>query len=210
MHWQDHLKDIDNVTVVNNGNVIPWIMGSKGLISNGCTTSIEATILNTPTLGCYPITNEEIDDPIPKALCDIASNDKELINMLENVLSDSYTTPQADRTILQEHISNLSGPLAVDNIIALLDTEYSNTNFNQIKYFNRAKAITHNNLRSLIKSLNSKKSQHRNSTQYHKYRFPSIDVNYLQERIERLQHITGRFSNISIKYVSKNIFQITS
>jgi len=206
-NWQQLFDSNENIYVANNGNVIPWIMGSKALISNGCTTSIEATVLDKPTLGYYPVTNDQIDDALPKALCDIAKTNQQLIEKIETVLSISTASGHNNHDLLSEHIDSLSGDFATDKIITTLSREYTNSCYHQHNTIARLPGLFHNNARTLIKRIKSRQSSHRNSAAYHKHRFPSIDVNYLHERVERFQNLTGRFSKINISQISNDIFQ---
>ncbi len=206
-NWQQIFSDNKNIKVMNEGNVIPWIMGSKALISNGCTTSIEATILNKPTLGYYPISNEKIDDSLPKALCDIATSSQSLLDKIQTTLT-SDTKPKGHCPVLSEHISSQEGDLASDIITNTLFQQYITSAHTHRGSLARLPSIIHNNTRTLVKKIKSKNSSHRNSTAYHKHRFPPISIDYIQERVTRLQNITGRFNDINISSISKDIFNL--
>lgn len=205
--WEQIFSNNKNIKVINKGNVIPWIIGSKALISNGCTTSIEATILDKPTLGYYPISNDHIDDSLPKGLCDIASNCQSLLDKIQITLT-ANAAPGANHSKLSEHISSLEGELASDIIIRTLFQEYMKTSHTHRGPLARFPSIIHNNTRTLVKKIKSKNSSHRNSAAYHRHRFPPINIDYLQERISRLQEITGRYHNIHISPQSKDIFKL--
>ena len=206
-HWKQHLQARNNIIVANNDNVIPWIMGSKALISNGCTTSIEATILQKPTLGYYPITDNEIDDQLPKSLSDNAATTEQLIEKVKFIFSGNLSSPN-NHSILTGHISNLSGDFSADKIINTLGQQYAKQKYPHLHPATRISAIVHNNARTKVKNFKSKKASHRNSTEYHEHRFPAISTDYLYERVERLQTLTGRFSNLHISKVSNDIFKI--
>ncbi len=205
--WQQLFASNGNIHVANNGNVVAWIMGSKALISNGCTTSIEATVLDKPTLGYYPVTNDQIDDALPKSLCDIANTNQQLIEKIESVLSINTISSSNNYDLLSEHINSLSGDFATDKIIATLSHEYTNSPYHQKNTLSRLPGLLHNNARTLVKHIKRKQSSHRNSAAYHKHRFPLIDVDYLHTRVERFQHLTGRFNKINISRLSNDIFQ---
>ena len=207
-HWQAHLKNYKNLFVTNRGNASAWISGAQALISNGCTTAIEATVLNTPSLGYYPVTCPGIDDALPKALSDVCRTDHQLCRRIDQVIAGQYTGPDNDRQILSAHIANLDGAFAADKIIDTIDLNYTQTQHRH-NPLSRIKGITRNNTRTIIKYLNSKKSSHRNSHQYHKHRFPAIDTDYIQHRIARLNHLTGRFANLNTACLSQHIFQLT-
>ena len=152
-YWHEHLKNYNNVFVCNQGNVIPWIMSAKALISNGCTTSIEATILNKPTLGYYPITNLEIDDALPKALCSVSNDDEQLLSNIENIISENNIELRNHQHTLSKHISNLTESFASDKIIEVIDKNYIKTNYNH-NFTSRIKGKIHNNARTIIKNIN--------------------------------------------------------
>ena len=207
--WKNLLKNKSNIIVSNEGNVIPWIMGSKALISNGCTTSIESTILGKPTLGYYPVFNDEVDDKIPKALCSIATDSQELVVKIRASLGhQDECLPPVE--ILNKHIANLNGPLACDSIINTLYDAYYHLDELKPPITHKLKGLIHNEARTLVKHYNSMKKEHRNSSNYHKYRFPEISTEYIRKRIKRFNHLTNRFDTMKVKKLSKYIFEITS
>ena len=207
MYWQQLFTKHENIKVINDGNVIPWIIGTKALISNGCTTSIEATVLGKPTLGYYPVTNDQIDDALPKALCDIATSNQRLIEKIETLLSENDSTDN-NYHLLAEHITSLEGDFATDKITSILFKHYIEASHIPRGLLSRTPSIVHNNARTLVKKIKSKKSSHRNSAAYHKHRFPPIDIAYLHERVERFQKLTGRFSSVNLSQISNDIFEL--
>ena len=163
-HWHKCLDGINNVFVTNSGNVIPWILGAKALVSNGCTTSIEASILEKPTLGYYPISDIEIDDVLPKALCDVAVEKTQLIEKISTILADNYKISAKNNIILSQHIANLSGELATDRIVNTLYTSYENEVFNTQRALPKIKGIVHNEARTLVKNLTVQKNHTETAT----------------------------------------------
>ena len=208
--WKEILRGLTNVYVNNDGNVIPWIMGSKGLISNGCTTSIEASILGIPTLGFYPVSNIEIDDVLPKTLCDIAINEYQLQEKISMILSNNYTTNSKVNIILDDHIANLSGNLSADCIVEKIFSTYEHNLHDDLTFFSRFRGLLHNEARTIIKKYNSNKESHRNSRKYHNHRFPQINSDYLLERIGRFNSLSKRFTNISVRDLSEHMFLINA
>ena len=207
--WKHLLEKHNNVTVSNNGNVIPWIMGAKALISNGCTTSIEATILGTPTLGYYPIMNNKIDDKLPKALCDIAESNETLAEKLSVILNNEITNDHTKQSLLDDHISSLNDKLACEKIIDVIDKNYTETNYKHKNYLTKLPSRIHNNSRTLVKNIKSNQNSNRNSSAYHKHRYPSISIDHMNEKISRLNSLTGNFSTLEIKKLATDIFLLS-
>lgn len=208
--WDNHLKSVDNAFVSNSGNVIPWILGAKALISNGCTTSIEAAILEIPTLGYYPVSSMEVDDILPKALCDISVTNEQLIEKVDEVISNKYKANNKNEIILAQHIANLDGELASDRIVNLLYDCYANEIARSTNIYSRFKGIIHNEARTMVKRINSSRKSHRNSSRYHKHRFPEIDEKYLINRMNRFKNLTGRFNHLTISNIASDLFCIST
>lgn len=208
--WKEYTKDFPNIHTDNTGNVIPWIMASQALVSNGCTTSLEAYILQKPTMGYYPVMNTEIDDPLPKLVCDISITFEQLANKIEQVLTKSYKQDNSVTDTLTKHIENISGDYAIDRISQVLKDSIKIKHIPSTHSTTRYKAILHNELRTIVKKVKKFNSSSRNSEQYQKHRFPDIDTHYLTERIARYNALTNRFSNIKVKQLTKHLYSISN
>lgn len=49
-YYRDLFQNIENVRVIYEGAVTPWILACKLMIHNGCTTAIEASLANKPVI----------------------------------------------------------------------------------------------------------------------------------------------------------------
>ncbi len=206
--WQQLLSQFTNVSVINKGNVIPWIMGAKALVSNGCTTSVEATVIGTPTLGYYPVRDSIIDDELPASLCDIAETTEQLASKLKTIDSGSYTIHKNRKTVLDKHITSLDGALSCEKIIDVIDEYYSRPGHARREAWKKMPSIVHNSARTAIKRIKSKNASTRQSIQYHQHRFPSISTEHLNNKIERFATINPSFDNLQIKSLDCDIFTL--
>lgn len=207
-YWNGHTNDIKNIHINNTGNVIPWIMASRALISNGCTTSIEAYILQKPNMGYYPEMNEEIDDALPKLVCDVSTTDQQLITKLSQVMNHAYQQDRSATKILKDHIANIEGDLSIDHICRILLNSTDIAENASMSRITRYQAILHNELRTIVKKIKKFNASNRNSAHYHKHRFPDIDTAYLSERILRYSLITNRFKHVKVNSISKDLYSI--
>lgn len=208
--WRQCLDQYSNISVTNQGNVIPWIMGAKALISNGCTTSIEATVLDRPTIGYYPIMDDSIDDKLPKSLCDIAQTNEQLIEKLSSLDMVQQTGNNTKNKILANHVSSLTGTLACDKIVNIIDSHYSFDSYDRKYMLEKIPSIIHNNARTLVKRVKSNRASCRNNSEYHKHRFPHISDEYLKERINRFSKLSGNFTTIKIQTIADDVFKLTN
>ena len=59
--YNDIAAKCERVKVISEGNVIPWLLASKTLVHNGCTTGLEAYALGVPAISYLSTFNEYYD-----------------------------------------------------------------------------------------------------------------------------------------------------
>src|SRR5690606_24910043 len=59
--YRSALSTYKNVHVVHEGNIIKWLMAASIIIHNGCTSSLEAFLLEKPIISYKPITSKIFD-----------------------------------------------------------------------------------------------------------------------------------------------------
>jgi len=52
--WQEAVSGCDRAHVVQEGNVVPWLLAARAQVHNGCTTAVEAFALGVPALAYQP------------------------------------------------------------------------------------------------------------------------------------------------------------
>ena len=85
--WENFFKENPSIVVWNEGAVIPWIMASSVLIHNGCTTGIEAALLDHPAIAYRPVISEVYDQYLPNSVNYQVDGDEQLIDSLELLLN---------------------------------------------------------------------------------------------------------------------------
>jgi surface carbohydrate biosynthesis protein len=123
--WERSIKGLDNVFMVNEGNVIPWILASSAVIQNGCTTGVEAFFLGRPVIAYRPVTSDEFDIPLPNSLGKSISSVPRLIGYLKDLLRYGPDDREADENrrreiILRKNLSGIGSKLAGDIMIESL------------------------------------------------------------------------------------------
>ena len=74
-----------NLKIAGDGGISPWLIATKALIANGCTTMIEAAVLGTPTISYQPIVSEAYDDDLPNSLSQRAFSTDELCRKVDTI-----------------------------------------------------------------------------------------------------------------------------
>lgn len=86
--WRSALADQQNVDVITEGSVVPWIMAADVLVHNTCTTGIEGFLLGRPTIAYCPYTNWCEPVFISNLITPRTSTFDELAGLVDGALAD--------------------------------------------------------------------------------------------------------------------------
>ncbi len=212
MDFYEHLSDAyRNVHVINTGNVIPWLLASKALVHNGCTTAVEASVMNIPTFSYMPVKSQLYDyefQGLPNWLSCECGSSQELIKQIREVLRgrDCWSLGTEQKILLDYYLAATDGPLASERILDVLQsTRLDSCTDNTTRIL----AV----IRSQVKALLTKAYMNfpgPNRLDYHDHRFPEISSNEIQLKIDVLGKTLNRFGSVKVKPHSPHIFHITN
>jgi surface carbohydrate biosynthesis protein len=202
----------ENLKIDNDGGISPWLIATKALIANGCTTMIEAAVLGTPTVAYQPVVSDAYDDDLPNSLSRRAFTVDELCHSVKSIVRGELgaLTYKERRKTLDQHIAALDGTLAAERMVDALEAgEYDCKRPKATPLGEFAKGWVHNTLRTGVKQINMRRPGHRNNLTLHAHRFPDISTNEIVERIARMGALLNRFETIKVTQMSKHIFRIS-
>lgn len=209
--WRQILAGCPQVDVVHEGNVVPWLMAARVLLHNGCTTAVEASVLETPAVSYMPVASETYDYDLPNGLSHCARTPEAVREMLCEILAGTRGLVDAElrERLFSRHVASTRGPLACDRVLdVLLASGYTNRAKNRPAVHSWARAWLTGNIRTLGKRFNSRRADHRNSAAYHSHRFPGVTAAELNARIARFGEQLGRFGDVRAEERSPCVFRI--
>ncbi|MCC7413109.1 MAG: hypothetical protein IT495_15950 [Gammaproteobacteria bacterium] len=209
--WRRCVASLPNVEVIHDGNVVPWLIACLGLLHNGCTTAVEATVLGTPSISFRPRRAEMFDYQLPNALSHQGTTTGEMIKLVEALLANELSPggPGPNSALLDRHLASTHGPLAVDRIMTVLTgTAHSKEIASVSASCGRAAARTAMRGRTLIQHVKMHIPGHRQNLCHHAHQFPPISAGELDSRIARYGSQLGRFAGVRATTLSPNIFSI--
>jgi len=208
--WLAVAERCPNLRVVNEGNVVPWLIACKALVANSCTTQVESALLDVPTLNFEPVTSEEYDYALPNALSRSARSAEELC-LLAREMARGALGPldlATRRTILDPHVAALDGPLAADRMVeVLVASGYLARQPARPALATYARGLLRNRLRTARKRANMRRPGHRNNIVYHAHRFPDISAAEVQARVDRFGRLLGRFAEVRVEPYGEYTFR---
>ena len=211
--WRDIVRDQSNVHVLHEGNVVPWLMACDVLLHNGCTTAVEAAVLEKPAISYLPVRSETYDYALPNSLSHQAETTEDTIKILEDIVTGRLgLTPQADRErLFARHLASTTGDLASDRVVeTLAEAGYLDKSIPRPAIGNLLIGWIGMNGRTLLQRINMQRPNSRHSRAHHAHRFPDITATELNNRIARMGTLLNRFANIRAEPLSDHIFSVNA
>jgi surface carbohydrate biosynthesis protein len=211
--WKEAAAGCENVHVVFEGTVIPWLLAADAVIQNNCTTAVESYLLERPVISFLPIISERLDSPITNAMSHPAHSCEELISILREVAAGERGAREGaeQRALIDHHIAAMDGPLASDRIVDVLESiERSNERPERRGSTHYARAWSHANLRRAEKFVRSQIPNDKNNAAYQEQRFPRLPLAEVRARADRFAELLGRFEKLEVAELHRNIFEVRS
>jgi len=208
--WEAAARNHPRVHVVNEGNVVPWLIAARALVHNCCTTSVEASVLNTPSVAYEPVRGEFPESTLPNSLSYRALDLEQLTRTLRAIVDGKLgPLPDEERRRIRYHVASLEGPLAADQMVDVLEKAgYLTQRPEKPAALRNLRGWAAATLRSHEKRISSRRRNHRASAEYHEHRFPEISAEMLSERIDQFGNLLGRFRGLRVRQASRHIFHI--
>jgi surface carbohydrate biosynthesis protein len=204
------------VSVTNEGNVVPWLMATKVVIHNGCTTGVEAYVMRVPAISYRVTVDDYYDDGfyrLPNRLSHQCFNFDELQVKLTKILRGEIGAANGDqrKALIDRHLAALDGPLACERIVDVLEKAVSD-----LKIAPRPAAkdrfsgwfrTTKRRIRQRYKSYQpgSLKSQ-----AFERHRYPPVDTGEIQVRLAKFQQILGYTTELRVEPGFGKLFRISA
>ena len=124
--YNDIAAKCERVKVTNEGNVIPWLLASKTMVHNGCTTGLEAYALGVPAISYLATFNEYYDyefQGLPTKLSYQSFNFEELETTLAGILKGELGVAGGEerQALIDYYLAAQNGRLACERIVDILE-----------------------------------------------------------------------------------------
>lgn len=86
--WDELAARLPNLVVDRGGNIVPWLMAADVVIHNGCTTAIEACLLECPAIAYRPLASDRYDHPLPNGISFEVGNVSDLVDRVTACIHD--------------------------------------------------------------------------------------------------------------------------
>ena len=217
--WEKILGTFPNVYVNRVGSITPWLLSSILVIHNGWTTGIEAGICKKPSVAYRPIPSE-IERVIPNAVSWNASDKDEVSKFIDSLIRNSkedetFWSNRPNDELIMNRVFMSNDKLSSDLIVDEWEEGVSKneTLTTEIKLSDHLKTQQSKSFKKTLKSLLVSRGLNtgvndEKPTLDTKFKFESFKETDVQEVLEKLQKVTGRFEKIKYDRVGEKSFII--
>ena len=223
--WISWAKNLENVLVIHEGDVNPWLLAAELSIHNSCMTGIQGFLLDKPVITYMPIQSDQFDFALPNAVSTKTTSPDEILSAIDYITTHPDSNDLANRAaqmqIAEQYMTAITGAFAADRIIDSLETLDVEPDFCPQKAAepfdttNKQEAtVTTSTFRNFLRNLRDRNSESKLSQAekiqlaYARQKFPGISLEDVQTRIFRLREITNRFGNIQVNQLGTNSYCI--
>ena len=215
----DVYKDIaarcSRVHVTNEGNVVPWILATRVVLHNGCTTGVEAFVMGVPAISYRESVDENYDNGfyrLPNAVSHQCFTFEQLQDMIHQILAGKLGVADGDepRKMVKRYLTPRDGPLDCERMVEVLASMATEQNKNtRLSLWHRLQRRFIADGYHLYKRLKPKLPGSHNRPEFQKHRYPGIGLNALKKKIELIQQILRDTNRLKVEQLSEVLFRIS-
>ena len=202
------------VWVTNEGNVVPWLMATRAVIHNGCTTGVEAYVMGVPAISYRAKVNEHYDYGfyrLPNLLSHQCFDFEELKLTLGKILTGQLGAAGGDerKKLAGQYLAALDGALACERIVDVCEKiKDGQSARSEPALRHRLKGHCMATMRTLKRKFKARLPGSRNKPEFHRHRYPRVSLEEMRTRISRFQRVLGDSRELQVEKISKQFYQV--
>ena len=212
--YQQIAADCNHVQVTNDGNVVPWLLATKAVIHNGCTTGVEAYVMGVPAISYRPTIDDHYDDGfyrLPNKVSYQCFDFDQLHDLLQKIMNGQVGSADGDEraAFIENYLAANDGPLACERMADVLEKisdTFGNVNAEpitkQVEHWVLSKGL------KLARGIKSSLPGSHNKPEFQRHRYPGIPIEVIKSKLALLQKLLGYENPLPVEQVSDVIFRI--
>jgi hypothetical protein len=203
------------VQVTNEGNVVPWLMATRAVIHNGCTTGVEAYVMRVPAISYRKTVNDYYDYgfyQLPNRLSHQCFDFAELRDTLGKILAGEIGAAGGEEreALVSHHLAALDGPLACERIVAVLANMVAGlSNGPKQPFRHRLEGWLEATKRRVERSFAPYLPGSLKSPEFLRHRYPGISIEEMRARVARFQRLLGDDGELKVDQLGGKLFRIS-
>ena len=213
--YKDIAGDCQRVKVTNEGNVVPWLMATDVVIHNGCTTGVEAYMMNVPAVSYRAEIDETYDMGfyrLPNLISHQCFDVDHLLETITKIIKGELGAADGDerQALVKQYLAAQDGPLACERIVDVLEKKIERQPvLPKPPLSDRFLGQGFADWRRLVKYVRKHLPGKHAPPEFHRHRYPGISLQELKNRISIIQQVLGDTRCIKAEKISDQIFQMS-
>ena len=208
-------SECERVSVTNEGNVVPWLMATKAVIHNGCTTGVEAYMMGVPAISYRAVVNEYYDYGfyvLPNKISHECFDHKQVTDLLKKVLKGEAGAADGDdrRALIKHYLAAQDGPLACERMIDVIQTiteKWVPDDLMPVKKRLERWALTRG--LHMAKGIKSHLPGSHNRPEFQRHRYPGISQAAFEAKLLQFKQLLGNNQDLNVEQISNVMFRIS-
>ena len=212
--YHDIASGCERVKITNEGNVVPWLLATRALVHNSCTTGVEAYMMRVPAVTYRASINETYDFGfyrLPNLISHTCFNLTELKATLKQILNGELGPADGDdRQQLAEHyLAAQSGPLACERMVDTLE-RIADAQVQQLRPGMGSRLVGWSlwAIRTMIKRYKDSRPGSHNRPEFQRHRYPEVSLDEMQSRVNRIKILLNISEELKVEEVFGKFFCI--
>ena len=213
--YKDIAARCSRMYVTNEGNVVPWILATRLVLHNGCTTGVESFVMGVPAISYREAIDENYDNGfyrLPNAVSHQCFTFEQLQDMIHQILSGQLGVADGDErnALVNRYLSSQTGPLACEKMVDVLVSMVSNPEKEEkLTLWDRVQRRLAAEALLFYKRIKPKIPGSHNLPEFQKHRFPGITLEALNKKIESIQSVLKDTTRLTVDQLSDVLFRIS-
>lgn len=210
--WYEAANHKQNVKIIYEGNVVPWLMAAETVIHNSCTTAVESFLLDKIALAYCPVKSDAFDHALPNGLSMQCASLQQLLEKVAESLRDTHPMNAVNQMqyhdLAKRHLASFESEFASERIAQILQ-ELCKKPRHQVSILSRVAGVSTACWRSFVKKrIEAVMPNHRNNRNYLKHLFPMTSLQEIEHKVNQMGSLLDRFQSLHVNSIAENVFQI--
>ena len=207
--------DSERIIITNSGNVVPWLLATRALIHNSCTTGAEAYMMRVPAITYRAYIDETYEFGfyrLPNLVSHQCFSLDELIKMTGRILNGELGPADGEdrRMLVDENIASHHGKLACERMMDVIEDMVSDSGqWRRPGALARISGQAMVAARNAVKRYKASRPGSHNRPEFQKHRYPDVSLEDIRARAERFQKILGHENKLRIEPFRGQFFCIS-
>jgi len=213
--YKEIADQCSRVHVTNKGNVVPWILATKAVLHNGCTTGVESFVMGVPAISYREAVDDKYDNGfyrLPNAVSHQCFDFDQLRDMLRQLLAGSLGVADGDErnTLVRRYLSSQDGPLACERMVEILASSGNDGKADdKLSWWDRLQRRLIAEGYHLYKRLKPRLPGSHNRPEFQRHRYPIISLDAINSKLDRIQHILKDKTKLNVEQLNEVLFRIS-